>query len=128
MWKIRNETRLSTTSYLLGIFASLFALGLVIELLRRRQLRERHAIWWLIAGFFALLIAVFPQVLELSADLLGIEVPTNLVFFVSILILFLVALQHSSELTTLETKTRKLAEEIALISDKISSNKTKNDH
>ncbi len=119
---------MSITSYLLGIFSSLFALGLVIELLRRRRLRERHAIWWLIAGFFALLIAVFPQVLEWSADLFGVEVPTNLVFFVSILVLFFVALQNSSELTSLEEKTRKLAEEVALFNLKIDSNKTKKDH
>ena len=46
---------------------------------------------------------------------MGIEVPTNLVFFVSIAILFLVCLQHSAELTQLESKTRALAERVALL-------------
>lgn len=101
-------------TYILGIVAALFTLGLVVEMLRRRQLRERHAIWWLIAGLLALIIGVFPQVLVWAAGVIGVEIPTNLVFFVSILILFLVSIQHSSELTTLENRSRTLAEEIAL--------------
>lgn len=105
---------MSVTSYVFGIAAALLTLFIVIEMLRRRQLRERHAVWWLIAGFFALLIGVFPAILEWAASLLGIDTPTNLVFFISIAILVLVCIQHSAELTTLESKTRALAEEAAL--------------
>ncbi|HEY0258767.1 MAG TPA: DUF2304 domain-containing protein [Lacisediminihabitans sp.] len=104
----------TTTSYIFGIVSALLALGVVVELLRRRQLRERHAIWWLIAGTLALIVGVFPSTLEWAASLIGIEVPLNLVFFVSIAVLFLVCLQHSAELTRLEAKTRTLAERVAL--------------
>jgi hypothetical protein len=105
---------MSPLTYLLGIASALLVLFIVIEMLRRRRLRERHAAWWLIAGIFALVIGIFPGTLEWAAHLVGIAVPTNLVFFVSIAVLFLVCLQHSSELTELEAKTRRLAEEIAL--------------
>ncbi|MCU1441460.1 MAG: hypothetical protein JWP85_2457 [Rhodoglobus sp.] len=106
---------MAVTTYILGIVTAALVLLVVIELLRRRHLRERHAIWWLIAGVFALIIGIFPVTLEWAAKLLGIEVPTNLVFFVSIAILFLVCLQHSSELTKLESKTRALAERLAIL-------------
>lgn len=105
---------MSTTTYVLGIVAALFTLAVVIEMLRRRSLRERHAVWWLIAGFLALLIGIFPGILEWAATLFGVDAPTNLVFFVSIAILVLVCIQHSAELTTLESKTRALAEEATL--------------
>jgi hypothetical protein len=105
---------MSPLTYLLGIASALLVLFIVIEMLRRRRLRERHAAWWLIAGIFALVIGIFPGTLKWAAQLLGVEVSTNLVFFVSIAVLFLVCLQHSSELTELEAKTRRLAEEIAL--------------
>lgn len=111
---------MSTTAYFLGIISSLLALALVVEMLRRRRLRERHAIWWLIAGIMAVFAGIFPQSLVWASNLLGIEVPTNLVFFVSILVLFFVALQHSSELTSLESKTRKLAEDVTLLGDQVS--------
>jgi hypothetical protein len=101
-------------TYIFGIVAALLTLVVVIELLRRRRLRERHALWWLVAGTLALVAGVFPSTLAWTASLIGVTVPINLVFFVSIATLFLVCLQHSAELTRLEAKTRILAEEAAL--------------
>ncbi|TFC19200.1 DUF2304 domain-containing protein [Cryobacterium algoritolerans] len=105
---------MSLTSYIFGILAALSTLVVVIEMLRRRRLRERHAIWWLIAGSLALIVGVFPDALVWSARIVGVEIPTNLVFFVSIAVLVLVCLQHSAELTDLENETRTLAEMSAL--------------
>ena len=106
---------MTLTTYLLGLFATVLALVVVIELLRRRRLRERHAIWWLIAGLVALLLGVFPSILVFAAELIGVEVPTNLAFFLGITILFLVSLQHSAEVTVLENKSRTLAEQSAIL-------------
>jgi len=105
----------SLTAYILGILAALLTLGLVIEMMRRKRMRERHAIWWLLAGTLALVIGVFPGILNWAAGLFGVGAPTNLVFFVSIAVLFLVCIQASSELTTLEDKTRSLAEHSVLL-------------
>ncbi len=106
---------MSTASYIFGIVSALLVLIVVIELLRRRHLRERHAVLWLIAGVAALIVGIFPGVLAWAAALVGVEVPTNLIFFVSITLLFLVCLQHGSELTKLEAKSRTLAEQSALL-------------
>lgn len=106
---------MSVASYILGIVAALLVLIAVFELLRHRRLRERHAIWWIVAGILALIIGVFPQIVDAVASALGVALPSNLVFFVSIALLFLVSLQHSSELTTLEDKVRTLAERVATI-------------
>lgn len=110
---------MTVASYALGIGASLLVLGVVVDQLRRRRMRERHAVWWFGAGFLALAASIFPQSLQWMADLIGIQLPVNLVFFASIAILFLVSLQHSAELTTLESKTRVLAEHIALLEMRI---------
>jgi len=114
----------SLASYIFGIVSALLVLIVVIEMLRRRRLRERHAAWWLVAGVLALVAGVFPATLEWAARLVGIEVPINLVFFVSITILFLVCLQHSSELTQLEAKTRILAERVALLELELHGDRT----
>ena len=105
---------MSVRSYVFAVAAALIVLVVVITLLRQHKLRERHAIWWLVAGTIALIASAFPQTLEYAANFLGIELPVNLVFFTSIAILFLVSLQHASELTTLEAKVRTLAETVVL--------------
>ncbi|MCS5496263.1 DUF2304 domain-containing protein [Cnuibacter physcomitrellae] len=105
---------MSITIYIVGIVAALFTLAVVIESLRRHHLRERHAVWWLLAGLVALVFAVFPGLLDRAASLLGVTVPINLAFFLSIAVLFLVSIQHSGELTKLEGQVRTLTEAAAL--------------
>lgn len=111
---------MTVTSYIFGIASALLILVVVLELLRHGHLKERHAIWWLVAGTLALVVGVFPSTLTWAADLVGIEVPTNLIFFVSIAILFLVCVQTSSELARLEEKTRTLAESVAMLRMQVS--------
>lgn len=105
---------MTLTTYIFSVAAALATLAVVVDLLRRGRLRERHAIWWLVAGILALIVSVFPTVLAWAALLVGVEVPINLVFFVSVAVLFLVCIQHSVELTAIEAKTRSLAEQAAL--------------
>ncbi len=101
--------------YVLGVVAALLTFGIVIEMLRRRRLRERHAGWWIVAGLFAIVISVFPTTLAWASTLLGFEVPVNLVFFSSLFVLFLVALQHSAELTKLEAHNRAIVERVVIL-------------
>lgn len=110
---------MSTATYILGIAAAVLAIGAIVELMRRRTLRERHAVWWLVGGVLALIIAVFPQTLTWAARLVGVAVPTNLVFFVAIALLFLVSLQYGAELTRIEDKLRHLAEQSAFQDDRL---------
>lgn len=115
---------MSTATYIFGIVAALLALVVIVELLRRRRLRERHAIWWLVAGVAALVIGIFPTLLTWASEALGVGVPANLAFFVSIAVLGLVSIQHSSELTRLENKTRTLAEAVALLEARLAEAKS----
>lgn len=110
---------MSVIQYILGIAAATFTFVLVIEMLRRGRLRERHAIWWLVAGFFAILISLFPNILIWFSATLGFEVPINLVYFFSLFILFLVALQNSSELTKIEDHNRSIVEKLMILELKI---------
>jgi hypothetical protein len=110
---------MSITTYVFGIVSAALVLAVVFDLLRRRRVRERHALWWIIAGVVALVVAVFPSLLTGTASLLGITVPTNLGFFLSTIVLFLVSVQHSAELTVLEEKSRTLAEHSALQDERI---------
>jgi hypothetical protein len=109
----------SVVTYVFGIVVALAVLLSISEMLRRRRVRERHAVWWLAAGLVALVVAVFPGLLTGVSSALGFTVPTNLGFFLAIIVLFLVSVSQSSELTVLESKTRVLAEEVALLEERI---------
>jgi hypothetical protein len=102
-------------TYVLGLIGSVFTLALLFELLRRRRLREKYAIFWVVVALATIVIAVFPSTLFASAALVGVEVPANLLFFGASMLLLGVTIHQSYELSRLEERTRTLAEEIALL-------------
>lgn len=102
-------------NYVLGLIGSLVTLALLFELLRRRRLREKYAVFWAVVALLTLVVAVFPSTLTAAAKVVGVEVPANLLFFVASMLLLGVSIHHSYELGRLEERTRTLAEEVALL-------------
>lgn len=97
-----------------AIIGSVLVLLVMIELLRRRQLREKYAALWLVVGLGGLFIAIFPGVLGAVSRFLGFGLPVNLFFSIVGALLLVVSMQLSLEVGRLEEKTRQLAEESAL--------------
>ncbi|OYC97484.1 DUF2304 domain-containing protein [Microbacterium sp. Yaish 1] len=98
-----------------GIIFAIVVLAIIIGLLLRRQLREKYATLWLIIGLALLVISVFPGLLLQLTDVLGVQVPANLIFALSIVLLVGVALHLSWELSRAEDEIRRLAEEAAIL-------------
>ncbi len=107
------------TAYIAGIVGAAFTFGFVLELLRRGILREKFAVLWLVVSFGLLVVAVFPPVLGWLAALVGIALPANLLFILGGLILLLVSVQLSFEVSRLEGRTRRLAEDLALLHEQV---------
>jgi hypothetical protein len=99
----------------LGIIGSVVVLVAIVEMMRRHRLREKYAVIWFLVAVGVLTLAIFPGLLTGVAELLGVALPVNLLFFVGSLVLLVLTLQHSYELGRLEEKTRTLAEEVALL-------------
>ncbi len=99
----------------LGLVAAIVLLGAVLELLRRGILRERFAALWLGVCMLLVGVAAFPGLLSGATRALGFEIPSNLLFFAAIMFLLVVTVQLSYEVSRLEARTRRLAEELALL-------------
>lgn len=94
---------------------ALLIVGIVLEMLRRKQLREKYAVLWLIVGIATLVLAAFPRLLNIVAQFIGVQLPSNLLFILSILLLLGVCLHLSWEISVVEEETRTLAEEVAIL-------------
>ena len=104
---------------ILAAIAALITFIFVIDLLRRGVLREKYAVLWLFFSGAALLLAIFPAILVWLTGVLGVAEPVNLLFFVTIVLLVLVSIQLSYELSRHEARIRRLAEEVALLQEEI---------
>lgn len=103
------------SSRVLPIVGAFLTLLVIVDLLRRRQLREKYAVLWLIVSLFVALFAVFPSALSALSELAGVKTPVNLLFFVAALVLLVVCVQLSYEISRLEDETRAIAEELAIL-------------
>ena len=99
-------------STILGIAGSAVILLTLFELMRRHRLREKYALIWALVAVAVITVALFPILLS---EAVGLAVPTNLLFFCAAIVILVLTLQHSSELSRLEERTRTLAEELALV-------------
>ena len=102
-------------STILGIAGSAIILLTLFEMMRRHRLREKYALIWAMVALAVITVAAVPALLVKTSEALGLEVPANLLFFAAAIVILVLTLQHSSELSRLEERTRTLAEEVALL-------------
>ncbi|ODT25295.1 DUF2304 domain-containing protein [Microbacterium sp. SCN 69-37] len=98
-----------------GIGLALAILLIVGRLLLRRSLREKYAVMWIAIALVVLVLGLFPQLLLGLTDVLGVQVPANLLFALAIVLLLGVALHLSWELSQAEEEIRRVAEETAIL-------------
>ena len=92
----------------------MFALCIIVNMIREKKLELRYALAWLGVGIAILVLDCFPQVITWLAIKVGIASPINMLFFLgfcfSLVIIFIltVAVSRSS------IRIKQLAQELAL--------------
>jgi hypothetical protein len=107
------------TNTIIAAGASLIIFVFVFDLLRRGVLKEKYAVLWLFVAGIGLVFAIVPGLLDWLGASLGIGAPVNLLFFVMGVVLVLVSVQLSYELSRHEARIRRLAEEVALLKQQL---------
>ena len=103
------------SGYTFAVASSVALVAFLVVLLRLRRLREKYAFIWIAVALGVCVLGAFPNLVMTLARLAGVQTPANLLFSASLLVLLLVCIQLSVEVTVLEEETRTLAEEIALL-------------
>ena len=116
------------TTNLIAVLAALSIFVFVFELLRRGVLKEKYAVLWLFVAGVGFIFAVIPGLLDWVGASLGIGAPVNLLFFIMGVVLLLVSVQLSYELSRHEARIRRLAEELALLLEELEQGRKKDGH
>lgn len=87
----------------------------IIDLVRRRRLREEYSFIWLMTGFVFVLFALESDVLLFVTNLLEIAVPVNALFFLTLIFILLLCLYFSLRISALTTQVKNLAQQLALM-------------
>lgn len=96
------------------IIVSVGTFGIIVQKIRRSRMRIEDSIFWVILCLMFVVFALFPKVADGLAALLGIYSTANFLFLFTIFILLMKLFSMSMTISTLETKIKELAQEMAL--------------
>ena len=106
---------------ILAIILSVAMLIIVLVLLRFYFLPEKYAVIWLVAAIVAIVLSVFPGLLDAVAHFFGISQPINLLFVAGFFVVLLLLMQLSLELARTREQLRKVVQNIAADMEKSTS-------
>jgi hypothetical protein len=101
---------------IIGLGASVAALLFVLELVRRRKLREDYSLLWLATAFVLIILSASRPLLDKFAGLLGVVTyPPAALFLVAILFMLFILLHFSTVLTKLTRENKEIAQQMAIL-------------
>jgi len=105
---------------ILGSLAALALVLVVLELIRRRRLRERYALLWLVTGIVLMVLSAWRSGLNTIAGWLGVRsYPPAVLFAVGILFILAVLLHYSTVISRLSDQNVVLAQRLALLEQEL---------
>ena len=98
-----------------GLIAGIGALLFVLELVRRRKLKEEYSLLWLATAVVLIILSVSRPLLDTLASLVGIFYPPSALFLVAMILVLFILLHFSSVITRLTQENKENAQQLALL-------------
>jgi hypothetical protein len=109
---------ISTNLRILAIAGSLTLLIFIVELVRRRRLKEEYSVLWVATALALLLLAVWGGLLRNLAHFIGADSQASTLYFFGLLFVVFLLLHFSVRVSNLERRVIVLLQEIALLGER----------
>ena len=90
------------------------ALCVIINMIRRKALELRYALTWLGVGAVVLILDVFPGIMSQLSKLMGIALPSNMLFFLGFCFSLAIIFGLTIAVSKMSTRINDLTQEMAL--------------
>ncbi|MBZ0267351.1 DUF2304 domain-containing protein [bacterium] len=100
-----------------SVLGSAALLGIVLELVRSRRLREQYSLLWIFTAVVLLLLSCWRGLLDRFALLFGIHYPPSALFLVGFGFFLVILLHFSMVHSALDVRVKRLTQELALLKE-----------
>ena len=90
----------------------------ILNMIRKRQLELKYVLTWLACVIVLLILTCFPDLMDGLSNLLGIQSPVNMIFFLGFVFSLMIIFSLTVALSRTTAKIRRIAQEIALEREK----------
>ena len=98
-----------------AISISILLFIIIIDLVRRRKLREELSWLWLLTGSMIILLAVWYDLLRLVTKVIGAGLPTTTLFLFGLIFLMVITLYYATKISSLHDHMKDLAQCVAIL-------------
>ena len=113
-----NYTTANITTLIIG-----FVLAITIFfMVRKDHLHGPYAIWWIAIASLAMILGIFPKIVNQLAHYAGINYPPTLVLVLAVSFILLKMLTQDLNRTLLEKKIRRLTQRMAIYEKALKDN------
>jgi hypothetical protein len=98
-----------------AIVASIIIMLIVVELVRRRKLREEYSWLWLLTGTVIIVLVLWYDLLGFVTHLIGAITHTTTLFLFGFLFLMLISLYYSIQISKISHQLKEIAQQLALL-------------
>lgn len=92
---------------------------LIIRFLKNKMLNLKYTLLWLFAGVVMLIVALFPQMITVFTNLVGIITPSNALFSLIIFFVLLILMSLTAIVSMLKEQNKKLIQKIGMMEKRI---------
>ena len=89
------------------------------NLVRVKRLELKYALVWFFVGVLVIIFAANKSWLQGLSNLLGIELPINMLFFVGFLFVIMIIFTQTIVISNLTRKSKRLTQEVAMLNKRI---------
>jgi len=105
----------------LAIFVSAFLLLLVLDLVRRRKLREEYSLIWIACAGALLILSIWRDLLDAVARWLDVYYPPAVLLLILILFVFVACLHFSVVVSRQRAQIERLVEDHAILAARVAT-------
>ena len=101
------------------VIAAILLIWLIVIVgnIKKKKIDLRYALAWIALIFVGIILDFFPGILGALADLIGIEVPSNMIFMAAIILLLVLVYSLTATVSRLSDRVKKLTQELAILRD-----------
>lgn len=99
---------------ILLLIGALFAMGIVINSVRKSKIRISDSVYWVVSAGILVLFALIPQLAYFFSGLFGFMSPANFVLMLVIVMMLIRIFHQSCAISKLTYKVEQLSSELAL--------------
>ena len=106
---------MTPTQRVFAIITSIGTFLVVMELIRRRRLREEYALLWVLTTVGMMVLATWYGLIERITQLIGAVAVTTTLFIFALMFLLLISVHFTTVISRLTVQVRRLTQELAIL-------------